>query len=906
MSAILDLSGNWQMIFDTSNDGIDQRWYANPPEDTQTVSIPHTWEEDFGKYPGSIAFYFKEFYLDDTVNAKRALIRLKRSFFHTQVWINGKHVADEMGGHHSFDVNVSKAVKPGEVNHICLRVASEAASRINSTHVTELPVGLPFYAKSFGGLWGDVQFISGGKASILSCNVIPDQDSPKFTVELSMCNPRNFNAKFMFILTGPEGGQTTFEKEVKLEKEDASYNLSFSTKEIKLWSPEDPNLYKLEAYLDKSYGVTKTFGFRKFDILRSEYYLNDKTFRLQGIVYNLSHPQTGSFEHNPKVIRKDLEHLKAAGFNVLRSGGAPLDDAALDICDEIGLMVFQEMPMHNMKSSKDGLELAKKIVESIIKNQKTHPSIVAWVLGSENGTLMLENGTKLLKYTDEFDSTRPVLSNMNSIYIDNEGTFKSDTGKVMGVTNDKIMPFNSHRINPSMNLSSELSNFFANYFMEGSTSAEVDDVTLGGPEFAKGYDSLNTQNTSGRVLVNVSCHSMIPDFKEILKGYGKHKSESNGKKLNQMNKDFHGFLENELPQHIWSSTEEFTEAANQVALKATFDKVNAFLSSTHVNGYFLDCWADANVLFNGIVDEFRNSKGAESLINLMNKPTRILISGLDRAPEVGTNLQFNTRILNGGRIGEFTIDAKILDASGKAASKAKISDNAKGSVHPVEDFSINAPKKEGFYTLEFKLMKGKENIYTHSERIYACEAIKAEDLEKKFINLDRHLDDIAGAKILLSSHLDHWDEGVFADLSTAVQKGATVILSHLKPHDLEMLQAHNLLPKKLKVENATGAKTSCFHYYLPTDYFKQFKDQYLADSVFADVAPDYSFSGHDLENIVAGSVGFQENGELQVLEDIAEFKIGKGKVVIHQYHLGKYRSNALARVLLQNTLNQVK
>ncbi len=147
---------------------------------------------------------------------------------------------------------------------------------------------------------------------------------------------------------------------------------------------------------------------------------------------------------------------------------------------------------------------------------------------------------------------------------------------------------------------------------------------------------------------------------------------------------------------------------------------------------------------------------------------------------------------------------------------------------------------------------------------------------------------------------------MFADLSTAVQKGATVILSHLKPHDLEMLQAHNLLPKKLKVENATGAKTSCFHYYLPTDYFKQFKDQYLADSVFADVAPDYSFSGHDLENIVAGSVGFQENGELQVLEDIAEFKIGKGKVVIHQYHLGKYRSNALARVLLQNTLNQVK
>lgn len=905
MSAILDLSGSWQMIFDTSNDGLDQRWYANPPEELQTVNIPHTWEEDFGKYPGSIAFYFKDFYLDESVNAKRALIRIQRSFFYTQMWINGKLVSEEIGGHHSFDINVSKAVKPGEVNSICLRVASEAASRINGTHISELPVGLPFYAKSFGGLWGGVQFISGGKASILSCNVTPDQDTPKFAVELEMCNPRNFNAKFLFILTRPDGKSSEFTKEVKLEKEDASYNLSFQLKECDLWSPEEPNLYKLEVYLDKSYGVTKLFGFRKFDILRSEYYLNDKTFRLQGVVYNLSHPQTGSFESDPKKIRKDLEHLKATGFNILRSGGAPLDDIALDICDEIGLMVWQEMPMHNMKSSKEGLELSKKIIESIIKQQKTHPSVVAWVLGSENGTLMLENGTKLLKYTDEFDSNRPVLSNLNSVYIDNEGTFKNDTGKVMGVTNDKILPFNSHRINPSMNLSSELSNFFANYFTEGSTSAEVDDVTLGGPEFAKGYDTLNSQNSSGRVLVNLSNHSMIPDFKDTLKAYGKHKSEANGKRLNQMSKDFHQFLEEDLPSHLWKSAEEFQEAANQVALKATFDRVNAFLSSPHVNGYFLDCWADANILFNGIVDEFRNSKGAEDLVNKMNRPTRLMVSGLDRTPDAGTEMQFNLRLLNGARIGSFEIKAEILDQAGKAASKAKLSDEAIGSVFAIEGLKIKAPKKEGSYTLKLTLHQGKTELYVHEDALYIPETIKVDSLESSFINLDRHLDDIDKSKVLFSSHLDHWDEGVFEDVNSAVTGGATLILSHLKPQDLKALQSHELLPKKLRVENATGAKTSCFHYWLPSGYFKQFPEQYLCDSVFADVAPDYSFSGHSLDNILAGSIGFQEDGELQTLEDIAEFKLGKGKVLIHQYHLGKYRSNALARLLLKNTLEEI-
>lgn len=904
MSAILDLSGSWNMIFDTNNVGLDQRWYANPPEELHDVNIPHTWEEEFGKYPGSIAFYYKDFYLDESVNAKRALIRIQRSFFYTQMWINGKLVNEEWGGHHSFDINVSKAVKPGEVNTMCLRVASEAASRINSTHISELPVGLPFYAKSFGGLWGGVQFISGGKASILSCNVVADQDTPKFSIELGMCNPRKFNAKFLFILTRPDGKSSEFTKEVQLEKEDASYSVSFSLKECELWSPEDPQLYKLEVFLDKSYGVTKYFGFRKFDILRSEYYLNDKTFRLQGVVYNLSHPQTGSFESDPVKIRKDLAHLKACGFNILRSGGAPLDDQALDICDELGLLVWQEMPMHNMKSSKDGLELSKKIVESVIKQQKTHPSVVAWVLGSENGTLMLENGTKLLKYTDEFDSTRPVLSNLNSVYIDNEGGFKSDTGKVMGVTNDKILPFNSHRINPSMNLSSELSNFFANYFTEGSSSIEVEDVTLGGPEFAKGYDALNTSNTSGRVLVNLSNHSMIPDFKDTLKAYGKHKSEANGKRLNQMNKDFHKFLEQDLPSHLWKNAEEFQEMANQVALKATFDRVNAFLSSTHVNGYFLDCWADANILFNGIVDEFRHSKGAEDLVHKMNRPTRLLLSGLDRAPEADSILQFNLRLLNGERIGAFEVHARIVDKKNKATVKDSVTADAVGSVFTIEGLSLKAPKKEGLYNLVLDLTKDGKTVYTHEEKLYVPELIKVDKIEKSFINLDRHLDDISSSKVLLSSHLDHWDEAVYTDVKSTVESGATLILSHLKPGDIEGLQEYNIIPQEIKVELATGAKTSCFHYWLPSDYFQQFEEQYICDSVFADVAPDYSFSGHKLDNILAGSIGFQEDGELQTLEDIAEFKLGKGKVIINQYHLGKYRENALSRLLLKNTLTQ--
>ena len=49
MSSILDLNGEWDVVFDTTNSGVDQRWYANKPENTQKATVPHTWEREFGR-----------------------------------------------------------------------------------------------------------------------------------------------------------------------------------------------------------------------------------------------------------------------------------------------------------------------------------------------------------------------------------------------------------------------------------------------------------------------------------------------------------------------------------------------------------------------------------------------------------------------------------------------------------------------------------------------------------------------------------------------------------------------------------------------------------------------------------------------------------------------------------------
>ena len=92
MSKIISLDGDWQMIWDTEDTGISNRWYATYPEKTQTVSVPHIWERAFDKLlmAQDCAFYFKRFTIDDEKQVtKRIFLRFEKIATHATIWLNG-------------------------------------------------------------------------------------------------------------------------------------------------------------------------------------------------------------------------------------------------------------------------------------------------------------------------------------------------------------------------------------------------------------------------------------------------------------------------------------------------------------------------------------------------------------------------------------------------------------------------------------------------------------------------------------------------------------------------------------------------------------------------------------------------------------------------------------------------
>jgi beta-galactosidase len=906
MSLIINLDTDWELALDSSNRGIDERWYVNKPDSVQKIDLPHTLEEEFGKYSGNIAFYFKSFFIDKNDASKRYLLRITRSFFHTTVWLNGKPVGTHMGGYNVIDIDPSKAVREGEINHLCIRVEScETGKKIADLPIVELPMGRPFFRKPFGGIWGDVQFICGGRGFMQNMNVINDIDNNKLTLEIQFNNQKNLSTRIMVQIENPKGEISTFIKEIRLDRENSLYRLNLEVQEMYWWELDNPALYKISVVQDKSNALQMRFGFRKFDVLKGEFYLNDKIIKIHGITYSLSRAIKGIIHTGTDAIRQELENIKAMGFNTIRSGGAPLPEELLCICDEIGLMVWQEMPIFKQKSSKEGLELVRTVVASLIESSKSHPSICTWVLGNENGTLMLENGTKLLKYVDEFDESRPAISNLNNVHIDNDGHYKKDTGKVLGVTHDKINMFHSHRIHPRMAFTLDHDRLFSRYGnSEQAKKISIEDLKLGTESFRDNYADHTSEITS-KILIQLRMNLMYPDMDQIMGTYSKHKVLNDYKKLSQYDKNLKELLERETFRKLWKSRDRFFADINKLARDVKFYQTLSFLSSSQVSGFMLDEWVDFGIHMNGLCAENRKLKPhTQEFAKALNTPSRVLATSFNRNPFPGAKIKPVLNLLNGLRLPEFEYMLQIVKQDGTVVVEKKGKESYKTFLQPLDSMELVCPQEEGEYILRTVLKaKGKDIALTdYPMWIFSKQDMKS--LKNQYVFIDDFDDEKEVIKaidkhdVIISSYLAQWSPELLTTLILSAEKGKTIILTDLAEADVEQLNTADEIPFALEGFIANGSNGSCCHYLLEAPCFAGLKGPGMMQIEHSEIMPSYSLKKIEDSETYGGSILFSETGGIRLGQDLQILHLGSGKVVFSQYPLmDKLESNSLAETL---------
>ncbi|NQV31947.1 MAG: hypothetical protein HQ515_04590, partial [Phycisphaeraceae bacterium] len=170
----------------------------------------------------------------------------------------------------------------------------------------------------------------------------------------------------------------------------AKHTVTFAVDRPQLWNAETPDLYDLKVDLCRGqevlHTVTQKIGIRQVSIEGDVFKLNHRSIKLRGVNHHDIHPEVGRAMRE-EHYRQDVELMKKANINAVRTSHYPPHPVFLDLCDQYGLYVVCEVPFgfgdKNLKDPSFG-DILRRRAEATVARDKNHPSVLIWSIGNEN------------------------------------------------------------------------------------------------------------------------------------------------------------------------------------------------------------------------------------------------------------------------------------------------------------------------------------------------------------------------------------------------------------------------------------------------------------------------------------------------------------------------------------------
>jgi len=384
----------------------------------QKIDLPHTWNafdatDNVPGYRRDASWYQKNLYIPNLAEGQRLLLYFEGVNISSDVYVNGEKAGGHIGGYIGFDVDITPYVEENQVNEILVRVDNSYNPDIIPSQKSDFFI--------YGGITRDVwlkvlpaEYIE--KVKINTPNVSKTSAETELTVRLVQTGSKKSRRIVEAQLVARDGKIVmTIKKKVKLEPGINKIQLSFP-KIINpdLWSPDSPNLYNVVIRLmdgkDVVDSLTEQFGYRWFEFKEhGPFYLNGQRLLLRGTHRHEEWAGLGNALPNA-LHRRDMQMIKEMGANFVRLAHYPQDPEVYRACDELGLLVWDEVPWCRGGMGGDTWKQnTKHMLEEMIDQNRNHPSIIIWSLGNELYWLPdFENGGNV-------DSLRTFLSEMNAL-----------------------------------------------------------------------------------------------------------------------------------------------------------------------------------------------------------------------------------------------------------------------------------------------------------------------------------------------------------------------------------------------------------------------------------------------------------------------------------------------------------
>lgn len=326
----------------------------------------------------------------DVRGGRRHYLKFEGANQDAVVWLNGRALATHLGGYTAFTVDLTGALDPATANLLEVHLS-------NAHNESVPPVGGDL--GHFGGIYRPVWLIATGPVHFdlnhfgsngvfwQTPEVTPERALLKLTARLVNHSQASRAAVWSIELRGPNGQTMTSQRsETVLPGGGSPVVLELETEvhSPALWSPEQPNLYRLHhQLLDPQTGevldeVDSPVGFRFFRIdAEAGFFLNGAHYFLRGVGRHQDYAGLG-YAVPETILRSDTRAIRSMGANAMRSH-YPLADAIYEECDRAGLIVWAKIPvMDRMTESPAFFANAKTMMRELILQVGQHPSVVFW------------------------------------------------------------------------------------------------------------------------------------------------------------------------------------------------------------------------------------------------------------------------------------------------------------------------------------------------------------------------------------------------------------------------------------------------------------------------------------------------------------------------------------------------
>lgn len=326
-----------------------------------------------------LSTYAKHFQLTQEESEKRIVVEFDGVMTYFDLYVNGSLVGSHKGGYSRARFEISAFTHSGD-NYLFVMVDSHERDDIP-------PFGCVIDYMTFGGIYRDVNLYlleETFMTDVLFRYHMTGEHSAQVYPEFYVDNAgQAFRGTICCEVASRDGTPLIrFQQEVEIPEGVGSVQLEMQQVDnIRRWDPEDPYMYVVRCSLTRQGHLLDTIeddiGFRTMECRADGLFVNGRRIVIVGMDRHQSYPYIG-YSIGRRAQCADADLLKQYGMNTVRTSHYMQSQYFLDRCDEIGMLVFEEIPGWQHIGDESFKQVVLQDVRSMIVTDFNHPGIFIW------------------------------------------------------------------------------------------------------------------------------------------------------------------------------------------------------------------------------------------------------------------------------------------------------------------------------------------------------------------------------------------------------------------------------------------------------------------------------------------------------------------------------------------------